>query len=409
MATAGREASDLAATEGAPLCSTPINKEPPTKKSARTLASAKRKRIESAELANKSAKIMAQESNDELFRRMTGYMDAKFGDVVVKLDDNSSKLEVVTSSVANLSDQVSANREDITAMKQQIKELQAGTAVDRNVDELVKTSIARQTSANPDAITREVRRVEKEVEKIKSIQGLRQGDRRDAGQEERHYWWSRRAVRIWPVVGGSSGDLWKATGDFFFKILEVPETSLSEDSVESVRKIFPVRTRGKTSSRVQNEVRVLFKDVETRDMIYSYAPNLATKRDRAGMRLEVPSHLLGQFKTLERYGRILKARHPQLRWHIKYDDPELSMFLNVKLSEEDKWGKVDFITAREEIRKEDSSNTTSFRERLGSSLSSADSASEVEVMDVTPPQSLPKSATLEKFAKPSTPRWGTRK
>ena len=407
------ESPSLLQNDDVLLCSTPIAGENTNRRTARTLASAKRKRITSAERASKTSKAakMAKESNDDLFRKMTGYMDTKFDGVNGKLEDNSSKLEVVTSSVATLTEKVTANSAEITVMKRQILDLQSGSAAEKRVEELVRNSLSRQ-SANPENISKEVRRVEQEVEKIKSVQGLRQGDRKDSSQEERHYWWSRRAVRIWPITASSNQDLWKATGDYFFKVLEIPESALSEDSVESIRKVFQARNRGKQPSRIQNEVRVLFKDVETRDMIYSYAPNLANKRDKAGMRLEVPSHLLGHFKTLERYGRLLKSRHPLLRWHIKYDDPELSMFLNVKLSDEERWSKIDFATARSETRKEDSDIATSFRERLGSSQSSQGSIEDntgVEAMDASSQaSSLPISSTLEKFSKP-TPRWGERK
>ena len=206
-------------------------------------------------------------------------------------------------------------------------------------------------------------------------------------------------------------------GDFFFRTLDIPEAHLSEDSVESVRRIFPTRSRGKQRSRIRDEVRVVLKDVETRDMIYSYAPNLADKRNEAGMRLEVPSHLLGKFKTLERYGRHLKSVHGQhFRWHIKYDDPELSMYLNVKPSEDERWNKVDYNTAREETRLLDTGLSPALRERLGSSASgtSSNGDPDPEVMDVTPPPitrgSLPTSTTLEKFqSKTPTPRWGGKK
>lgn len=143
-------------------------------------------------------------------------------------------------------------------------------------------------------------------------------------------------------------------------------------------------------------------------MVYSYAANLATKRDIAGLHLEVPGHLLGLFKTLEQYGRQLKTeRGPTVKWHIKYDDRELSMFLNVKLSEADSWSKVDYNTAREEVRKTEATETASFRDRLLSSTSSG--GGDVEEIEIMETESLPKSATLQKFKNTNGTRWGDKK
>ena len=372
------------------------------KKTARTLGSAKRKRIEAAAAVSKVPRIMGDE--DAFFKRMTEYMDNKFEGVNGRLDDNSAKLEDVSDTVAK-------NTVDISNMKKQIDDIKSGKAIEKKVEELVMRSIEKQAPL-PSKMEKDIKRVEQEMERVRALQSVRSNDRRESSQEEKHYWWSRRAVRIWPVAAGSNQDLWKATGEFFFRILEVPESNLSEDSVESVRKIFPVRSKGKPRSRVKDEVRVLFKDIETRDMIYSYAPNLAEKRNEAGMRLEVPSHLLGQFKTLEKYGRHLKSTHgQQLKWHIKYDDAELCMFLNVKLSEEDRWSRVNFNMARDEIRSQEADLASSFRDRLSSAESHAPSQ-EPEVMDLTetPKSSLPSSKTLEKYrAKTTVPRWGQSK
>lgn len=282
--------------EGETLDLSAVETSEGNKKSARTLASAKRKRVEAANNAHKLPRIMANE--DAFFKRMTDYMDNKFGGV-------NERLEEVSSTVAK-------NSKEISTLKKQVEEIQSGASLEKKVEEMVKKSIEKQAPP-ASRINKDMRRVENEMEKIKALQLVRSSDKKDTSQEERHYWWSRRAVRIWPVKGSTSQELWKETGEFFFNILDVPKTNLSEDSVENVRRIFPTRSRGNTRTKVRDEVRVLFKDIETRDMIYSYAPNLAERRNEAGMRLEIPGHLLGQFKTLEKYGRQLKSTRGQLR------------------------------------------------------------------------------------------------
>ena len=398
--------------------------KPTTKKTARTVASLKRKRVEAAnKIATKKTRSRTMSGageDDAFFRKMTTYMDSQFKGVNSKLEGNSTQLAEVKTSLRSLSSQVANNTSDIEVVKKQIKDMRDGKEIEKRIDELVRSSLEKRapTSAK---ISEDVKRVETEIDKIKAVNMVRKNDRQEgSNQEQRHYWWSRRAVRIWPVQGSTDKELWRSTGDFFLKVLEIPESHLPEDSVENIRRIYPARTRGKHTTRVKDEVRVLFKDVQTRDMVHSYAPNLAAKRDTAGMRLEVPGHLLGHFKSLERYGRHLKALHgPDLRWHIKYDDVELSMFLNVKLAEGESWNRVDSDHAKEEMKKQDAAKTTQFRDRLMGSSRSTSSVSSIgsddtnteEVMEITPgtPSGLPTSSTLEKYKGKAYARWGERK
>ena len=383
------------------------------RKPALRKAATKRKRACSVGTPlGKSTKTMTDGDNGDLFSKITKYMDDKFLATNRRLDENASKMSEVSSSVINLSCKVESNAEEIAKLKRECN----SARLQDQVEALVKTSLEKHAPV-PSKVADTVLKVEREIEKLKSVKEARMlnPDRSNGSQEERHYWWSRRAVRVWPVSGTSSQQLWVGTGEFFFKNLLIPEHHLSEDSVESVRRIYPAKHRNRPGSagRVRDEVRVLFKDVETRDMVYSYASNLADKRETAGMRLEVPSHLLGQFKTLERYGRHLKTAHgPAVKWHIRFDDSELAMFLNIKLSDQDQWTKIDFVSARDEVRSITGSETARFRERLSSSMSG--SGTDPEVMEITPADppprdlpTLPRSATLQRFA--GGGKWGRSK
>lgn len=66
-----------------------------------------------------------------------------------------------------------------------------------------------------------------------------------------NYWRARRSVRCWPIRGPNS-DLWGLTSEFFAKILGIPPSSLSEDSVESIRRISNPRSNRPT--KIQFEV-----------------------------------------------------------------------------------------------------------------------------------------------------------
>ena len=187
--------------------------------------------------------------------------------------------------------------------------------------------------------------------------------------------------------------------------------SLEESSVEAIKRVGQQNKPKRMRQNVHNEVIVYFKDVATRDMIQSYAPNLAEHRGKAGLRLEVPCHLTGCFKCLEKYGHIMKKDHPDLKWHIHFDDVELSLKINLKLGDSTGWDRVDFATAREAVRLADRQSVDAFRGRLTSSQSSSNQDPlDDEVMEIeNNGPSLPTSATLEKFrGKRKTP-WGNDK
>lgn len=189
--------------------------------------------------------------------------------------------------------------------------------------------------------------------------------------------------------------------------MEIPEENLPEDAVEAVRRLHPTRRRSEApgTRRIQHEVLVVFRDVATRDMIFSYASNLGKTNgtaSQAGVRMEIPPHLTGIFKTLDSHGQLLRKRHgPGVKRSIKFDDLEMSLYMDVKLPDESSWLKVDYATAREELRFIQKEKVVADRRRF----SEAGAGSHVPA---TPPQAiagpLPTSATLTKYSKP----WGHR-
>ena len=115
---------------------------------------------------------------------------------------------------------------------------------------------------------------------------------------------------------------------------------------------------GRKKRKIESEVIVRFTSVQVRDMVVSYAPNLRAWREQdgsgraaAGLRLEIPDHLMAVFKTLEKYGHYLKDKYKDgLRRHIRYDDYNMTLVIDYALPGEDKWARTDFETAREEMR-----------------------------------------------------------
>ena len=345
--------------------------------------------------------------DDDLFSKMTRYMDAKFKGMDNNADKLSEKIDDVTTSVTNLTGRVNKNSDDISNLKLQLQRSrdtpteEIRTQVQTIVREELRQGIAGEET---------VRKMSEEIDKIKANRTTAATPTGGENNEDK-YWRARRALRLWPVRGNNNTELWKATGEFIFQTLEVPEYNLDEEAVETIRKVASQKNNRKKQQRVTDEVLVLFRDVETRDMVQSYATNLANHRGKAGMRLEVPCHLTGHFKCLERYGHSVKKEHgSELKWHVNFDDVERSLRISVKLPGADKWDRIDYQAAKEALRDLDKTGIGAARERLGSNYSSsgASDAGHEEGMEIEPSTSLPRSATLEKFKTKQPRSWGTR-
>ena len=128
--------------------------------------------------------------------------------------------------------------------------------------------------------------------------------------------------------------------------------------------------------------------------------------------MEVPDFLGGTFKLLERHGHALRAKHgPELKRHIKFDDEELSLFLNVRLPAQDNWIKVPLEFVRR-IRKESTAKTAEhFRDCLSTGPTSAPSTGANRIA-IGKENRLPQSSTLLKYGNPgarSGSSWGSQR
>ena len=84
-------------------------------------------------------------------------------------------------------------------------------------------------------------------------------------------------------------------------------------------------------SKVKKEVLIRFRNSQTRDLIQSYAPNLAAFDGTAGLRMEAPDFLRGLFRLFEAHGAALRAKYTSVKRSIRFDDVEMSLFMDVKL------------------------------------------------------------------------------
>ena len=103
------------------------------------------------------------------------------------------------------------------------------------------------------------------------------------------------------------------------------------------------------------EACITFRDMEDRDYVASKSVNLAKQRDSkgkplAGIRMDVPTFLMPTFKDLNNYAYIVRRRHgKEARTYVKFDDSEMSLYLEVKLPRAERGLKISPTHAKESI------------------------------------------------------------
>ena len=148
---------------------------------------------------------------------------------------------------------------------------------------------------------------------------------------------------LWPVdLAAEPGN---AVRSFLEIVLEIPTTTVKSLNIERVDKLEQGRR-----SRIINEIRVVFSFSRERDLVQSFAANLAKVNGKAGIRMELPEHLRGLFKMFEVHGANLRAKFPGLKRSIKYDDSNQSLCMDVRLPNKNKWHRIGEMEMRNVAR-----------------------------------------------------------
>ena len=181
--------------------------------------------------------------------------------------------------------------------------------------------------------------------------------------EELAYLKARRSARIWPIRGNSDRALWESVGVFMSSNLCLP--NVKENMIESVsRPLIP------SGAAAKDEVLVVFKDSDTRDAVMGASAKLADFIDpngkpTAGLRIEVPRNLRGAFSALFKFGQLLRVRHGEgTRKHVKFDDLDRTLYLNVKLPGDERWSRVSVEVARKGLRARESVTDEALERRM---------------------------------------------
>ena len=117
-------------------------------------------------------------------------------------------------------------------------------------------------------------------------------------------------------------------------MLKVPLDVLNGLHIEKVERISQARR-----SKIQDELLVVFRTSSQRDVIQSYASNLAAVQGEAGIRLDVPDFLRGLFRQFEVHAANLKERYGPIKRAIRFDDLDKSLYMDVKLQNTD-WHRI---------------------------------------------------------------------
>ena len=137
-------------------------------------------------------------------------------------------------------------------------------------------------------------------------------------------------MRLWPIVGPNLNE---SLRDFLVGPLGLDAT-LADESLSY--EVPPVRAR---KPKLDNEVIVLFPDIDMRDMVRSSASNLAGKKGM-GIRLEIPEKLRPSLRALESVSYLIKKSNPTLKRNVKFDDETLDLVMDIKLNEDAPWQKI---------------------------------------------------------------------
>ena len=152
---------------------------------------------------------------------------------------------------------------------------------------------------------------------------------------------ARRALRLWPIEDGS----WLSLREYLRTRLNM-QCDFVDGLEGRVQLIKPREFKG----RKPEEYIVLFENRADRDEIKAAAPELASHREDAGMRLHIPDHLQKQFKALMNLSYDLKRKHVNMKRNIKFDDSSLGLYLDVQIDPDDEWKRIDPEQANEGTR-----------------------------------------------------------
>ena len=225
--------------------------------------------------------------------------------------------------IDKMSGRIGKNEQDISAIKGELRQL--------------NKKITEQESKTPI-----------KAKEYTHLNGVSNGRAALPPLKEMSYSRARRSLRIWPIEGTNEQKLRETMEKFMTDALKITPIDVSGIGVEEIR-----RARSSPNSNTFLEVIVTFAEIDDRDFVASRAVNLADHvnqdgRPKAGIRMDVPAFLLSTFKDLNSYAyNVRKSRGKKAKTHIKFDDQNGSLILELRLPGSENWLKITPTRARE--------------------------------------------------------------
>ena len=240
---------------------------------------------------------------------------ASRGDLATISNDKSR----VTEKVDSITAQVRTNASDITLLRDAVTRLEGGqSGHHEKFRETVATIMREETDHSISGVARPF------------LAGAKCREQEEVRKKK--FERSRRSLRIWPIRGSNSTEISDKLVDFLEGALKLGKDDIAQLGIDSVE-----RTRPSQRSGIYDEVRVTMQETADRDWLAARGRYLAPYRTTegkptAGIRLDIPDYLAGDFRTLEDYGLLMKRLHgPSTKKYIKYDDAAFMIYLELRL------------------------------------------------------------------------------
>ena len=268
---------------------------------------------------------------------------ARASDITIVSED----LRSIGQQVSEVRSQVQTNADDIAQLRGVVEKLQEEATPTRQQRNGERTSsdggLGGSESSSAGSLVTLDRNRDILGDFLAGARTLQQENARRAKYEE-----SRRTLRIWPISGHTEAQLQKELDSFLRGALLMTTSEIEALGIDSI-----TRTRTQPGMRVHNEVRVSFHHYGERDLLARKGNLLATYVDEdskplEGIRMDIPDYLGADFRTLQNYGIKMRSIHGQdTRKYIKFDEPALGIFLELRLPGDTNWIKITPAAARE--------------------------------------------------------------
>ena len=214
---------------------------------------------------------------------------------------------------------------------------------ERDIASLKRRMETQETELEGRLEGRLLKRIEKEIAKIcpitaPAVPSIRNCVPSSTGQRDA-YCFSRRSLKMWPIVGENLEDAVKA--------FLCDKLKLSNQKINSLGLIEVGRSLGRVACK-RMEVLVTFETKEGRDTVKAAGFNLAGQSE-SGMAIHVPGHLTDNLHALSSICYKIKRNQASgVKRSMKFDDEKQDVYLDIFVAGQ--WRRIDPSEAKIALR-----------------------------------------------------------